>query len=181
MSQKLAGHLLVECLVEQGITHAFGVPGESYLAVLDGFHAHRDKIRFVINRQEGGAAYMADAQARLAEIVEGLDAAIGFGRHDADSIVVSGRIRDILGYEPEELRQYAHWDALIHPDDMIECQRVWGSSASTWSIEYRMRHSDGHWVWIRDRARRMAEWLLGLQLADGAFPLRRAIEATIPA
>ena len=65
MSQKLAGHLLVECLVEQGITHAFGVPGESYLAVLDGFHAHRDKIRFVINRQEGGAAYMADAQARV--------------------------------------------------------------------------------------------------------------------
>ena len=65
MSQKLAGHLLVECLVEQGITHAFGVPGESYLAVLDGFHAHREKIRFVINRQEGGAAYMADAQARV--------------------------------------------------------------------------------------------------------------------
>jgi acetolactate synthase I/II/III large subunit len=65
MSQKLAGHLLVECLVEQGITHAFGVPGESYLAVLDGFHLHRDKIRFVINRQEGGAAYMADAQARV--------------------------------------------------------------------------------------------------------------------
>ena len=65
MSQKLAGHLLVECLIEQGITHAFGVPGESYLAVLDGFHLHRDKIRFVINRQEGGAAYMADAQARV--------------------------------------------------------------------------------------------------------------------
>ena len=65
MTPTLAGHLLVECLVEQGITHAFGVPGESYLAVLDGFHAHRDKIRFIINRQEGGAAYMADAQARV--------------------------------------------------------------------------------------------------------------------
>jgi acetolactate synthase I/II/III large subunit len=65
MNQKLAGHLLVECLVEQGVTHAFGVPGESYLAVLDGFHLHRDQIRFVINRQEGGAAYMADAQARV--------------------------------------------------------------------------------------------------------------------
>ena len=65
MSQVLAGHLLVECLVAQGITHAFGVPGESYLAVLDGFHKHRDQIRFVINRQEGGAAYMADAQARV--------------------------------------------------------------------------------------------------------------------
>ena len=66
MSQKqIAGHLLVECLVEQGVTHAFGVPGESYLAVLDGFHAYRDKIAFVTNRQEGGAAFMADAQARV--------------------------------------------------------------------------------------------------------------------
>ncbi len=64
-SPKIAGHLLVECLVAQGVTHAFGVPGESYLAVLDGFHAHADKINFVICRQEGGAAYMADAHGRL--------------------------------------------------------------------------------------------------------------------
>jgi acetolactate synthase-1/2/3 large subunit len=65
MTKQIAGHLLVECLIEQGVTHAFGVPGESYLAVLDGFHAYRDRIRFVTNRQEGGAAFMADAQGRL--------------------------------------------------------------------------------------------------------------------
>jgi acetolactate synthase-1/2/3 large subunit len=65
MTLKNAGHLLVECLVAQGVTHAFGVPGESYLAVLDGFHAHADQISFVTCRQEGGAAFMADAQGRL--------------------------------------------------------------------------------------------------------------------
>ncbi|MEX1166770.1 MAG: thiamine pyrophosphate-binding protein, partial [Hydrogenophaga sp.] len=63
--KKIAGHLLVECLIAQGVTHAFGVPGESYLAVLDGFHAHRERIRFVVNRQEGGAAFMAEAQGKL--------------------------------------------------------------------------------------------------------------------
>ena len=56
---------MVECLIAQGVTHAFGVPGESYLAVLDGFHAHADRIRFVVNRQEGGAAFMAEAQGKL--------------------------------------------------------------------------------------------------------------------
>ena len=61
----IAGHLLVQCLIEQGVTHAFGVPGESYLAVLDGFHRYRDQIRFITNRQEGGAAFMADSQGRL--------------------------------------------------------------------------------------------------------------------
>ena len=65
LSDQMAGHLLVECLIAQGVTHAFGVPGESYLAVLDGFHHYRDQIQFVTCRQEGGAAYMADAQGRL--------------------------------------------------------------------------------------------------------------------
>ena len=62
---QIAGHLLVRCLIEQGATHAFGVPGESYLAVLDGFHLYRDQIQFVINRQEGGAAFMAEAHGKL--------------------------------------------------------------------------------------------------------------------
>ena len=42
-----AGHLLVQCLVAQGVTHAFGVPGESYLAALDGFWTERERIAFV--------------------------------------------------------------------------------------------------------------------------------------
>jgi len=62
---QIGGHLLVQCLVKQGTTHAFGVPGESFLAVLDGFHHYRDQIRFVINRQEGGAAFMAEAHGKL--------------------------------------------------------------------------------------------------------------------
>jgi acetolactate synthase-1/2/3 large subunit len=62
---QLAGHLIVECLVAQGVPLVFGVPGESYLAVLDGFHAYRDQIRFIVNRQEGGAAFMAEAHGKL--------------------------------------------------------------------------------------------------------------------
>ncbi|WP_295856223.1 thiamine pyrophosphate-binding protein [uncultured Xylophilus sp.] len=65
MTRQLAGHLLVECLAAQGATHAFGVPGESYLAVLDGFHTYADRIRFVVCRQEGGAAFMAEAHGKL--------------------------------------------------------------------------------------------------------------------
>ena len=60
-----AGHLLVEALIEQGVETVFGVPGESYLAVLDGFYEHRDRIRFVACRHEGGAAFMAEAQGKL--------------------------------------------------------------------------------------------------------------------
>ncbi|MFY9512297.1 MAG: thiamine pyrophosphate-binding protein [Rubrivivax sp.] len=60
-----AGHALVEALVAQGVHTCFGVPGESYLAVLDGLHEHREQIRFIACRQEGGAAFMAEAQGKL--------------------------------------------------------------------------------------------------------------------
>jgi acetolactate synthase-1/2/3 large subunit len=60
-----AGHALVEALIAQGVGTVFGVPGESYLAALDGFYAHADRIRFVICRHEGGASYMAEAQGKL--------------------------------------------------------------------------------------------------------------------
>jgi len=65
MTSRIAGHVLVEALIAQGVHTAFGVPGESYLAVLDGFHEHRDRIRFIACRQEGGAAFMAEAQGKL--------------------------------------------------------------------------------------------------------------------
>src|SRR3954447_8728226 len=62
---RLAGHALVEALVAQGVDTVFGVPGESFLAALDGFHEHRARIRFVSCRHEGGASNMAEAQGKL--------------------------------------------------------------------------------------------------------------------
>ena len=57
--------LLVDCLLAQGATTIFGVPGESYLAVLDALHDVGDRVRLVPNRQEGGAGFMAAAWGKL--------------------------------------------------------------------------------------------------------------------
>ncbi len=59
------GQILADALRAQGVDTLFGVPGESYLAVLEGLHRHRADARFVICRQEGGAAFMADAYGKL--------------------------------------------------------------------------------------------------------------------
>jgi acetolactate synthase-1/2/3 large subunit len=59
------GHIVADALATQGVDTVFGVPGESYLAVLDGLYRHRERIRFVTCRQEGGAAFLADAWAKL--------------------------------------------------------------------------------------------------------------------
>ena len=62
---RTGAQLLVDALKIHGADLAFGVPGESYLAVLDAMHDARDHIRFIICRQEGGAANMAEAYGKL--------------------------------------------------------------------------------------------------------------------
>jgi acetolactate synthase I/II/III large subunit len=59
------GRILADALVAQGVKLAFGVPGESYLPLLDGLHDLRDKLSFIVCRQEGGASYMAEAYGKL--------------------------------------------------------------------------------------------------------------------
>ena len=60
---RTGGQILVDALHVHGVDTAFGVPGESYLDVLDALHD--SSIRFVINRQEGGAAFMAEAYGKM--------------------------------------------------------------------------------------------------------------------
>jgi acetolactate synthase I/II/III large subunit len=63
--QRTGGEILVDQLKLHGVDLAFGVPGESYLAVLDALHDARDQIKFVICRHEAGAANMAEAYGKL--------------------------------------------------------------------------------------------------------------------
>ncbi|MBI1495060.1 thiamine pyrophosphate-binding protein [Rhodobacteraceae bacterium MYP1-1] len=59
------GKLLVECLQNLGAKHSFGVPGESYLAVLDALYDTKGALDFTLCRNEGGAGFMAAAYGKL--------------------------------------------------------------------------------------------------------------------
>lgn len=62
---RTGGRVLADQLRLHGLTQAFCVPGESYLALLDALVDHRDAITLTVCRQEGGAAYMAEAAGKL--------------------------------------------------------------------------------------------------------------------
>ncbi len=59
------GRILVDQLVVHGAEAAFTVPGESFLAVLDGFYDVKDKLKLVVGRHESGVANMAEAYGKL--------------------------------------------------------------------------------------------------------------------
>ena len=65
MTQKRAANLLVECLINQGVDKIYGVPGESYLSVLDALYDFNNKINFISTRHESAASFMAEAYGKL--------------------------------------------------------------------------------------------------------------------
>jgi acetolactate synthase-1/2/3 large subunit len=59
------GEILVRHLILNGVRRIFMVPGESFLPCIDSLYEHRDEIATVAFRQEGGAAYAAEAHGKL--------------------------------------------------------------------------------------------------------------------
>jgi acetolactate synthase-1/2/3 large subunit len=63
MANRHGGKILADQLAINGVTRVFSVPGESFLAALDGLYDHQ--IQNIVCRQEGGAAMMAEAHGKL--------------------------------------------------------------------------------------------------------------------
>ena len=64
-SARTGGQILVDALMLHRVDHAFCVPGESFLHVLDALYDARDDIRLITTRHESGAAFMAEAHGKL--------------------------------------------------------------------------------------------------------------------
>lgn len=88
-----------------------------------------------------------------------------------DEAVVDDRFCEIVGYRREDLGRVesAMWDRLTHPEDLRredELTRAHlAGEIDHYDMELRLRHADGHWVWVRDRGR-VVEW------AEDGTPLR---------
>jgi acetolactate synthase I/II/III large subunit len=67
-AQWTGGQILVEGLRREGVKHVFCVPGESYLGALDALY-DAPEIRIIVNRQEGGACFMAEGYAKATRSV----------------------------------------------------------------------------------------------------------------
>lgn len=73
------------------------------------------------------------------------------------------RWAEIVGYRLDELKPISieTWMKLAHPDDLEESNRLlelhFKGESEYYDFETRMRHKDGHWVWVHDRGK-VFEW-----------------------
>ncbi|TVQ33911.1 MAG: diguanylate cyclase [Wenzhouxiangella sp.] len=105
-----------------------------------------------------------EAESALARSQDKLDLALetgGIGFYTvtlADrSIEIDDRYLQILGYQPGQLQlDWSSWQARLHPEDRDRSVRLTEKylfeAGTPLEIEYRIRHRDGHWIWILDRA-----------------------------
>lgn len=127
--------------------------------------------------QRHGARARADGEARLASIIEGT----GVGTWEWN--VQGGQMRfnehwaRLFGLSLQEIGQGSieTWRARVHPDDLqrsIELMKLHYSGATpAFECELRMRHSDGHWVWVLDKGRitrrgsdGSPQWMFGIDM-----------------
>ncbi|MCT7941594.1 sensor domain-containing protein [Shewanella holmiensis] len=84
--------------------------------------------------------------------------------HTGD-FVLNERWCEMLGFTLEELKPITidTWKNLLHPDDTLKTNELvhlcFINEIETYESEFRMRHKDGHWVWILDRGR-VVEWTI---------------------
>jgi PAS domain S-box-containing protein len=75
-----------------------------------------------------------------------------------NTLFISPNVEKISGYTAEELYRAgpAGWFGRIHPDDQTMVrrlfERLFEAGAGTFDVEYRLRHRDGRWIWLHDRA-----------------------------
>jgi PAS domain S-box-containing protein len=135
--------------------------------------------------------YMRNTQFRTRQMAEQLSAALSESRFRLDIAlsgsdlgmwdwnILTGKIdrsehwAEMLGYSllKEIEPNVATWERLVHPEDLPAVQSALDShlrgETSSYVSEYRMRHKDGHWVWIHDSGKVVE------RSADGA-PIRAA-------
>jgi len=68
------------------------------------------------------------------------------------------QIQELFGLEPEQVTALLrHLKPRLHPEDLPALKRAlvehMKGRTEDYQIEYRVRHGDGHWVWIEDRGR----------------------------
>ncbi|QEP43108.1 response regulator [Ectothiorhodospiraceae bacterium BW-2] len=100
---------------------------------------------------------------RLELVLAGTDAGLWDWNMSDNRVVFNQRWAEIIGYTLEELQPLSlqtwldntHPDDLHHSSELIE-KHIQGES-ELYACEVRMRHRDGHWVWVQDRGK-VVEW-----------------------
>ncbi len=106
---------------------------------------------------------LKEAERRLADIIQGAEAGTWEWHINTGANIINDRWAEIVGHTLQDLAPLTIdvWHRLVHPEDLdiaeARLARVFGGELDRFEYELRMRHKDGHWVWVMSRGR-VSRW-----------------------
>ena len=94
-----------------------------------------------------------ESELRLQMALSGADMATWDWHIQSGTLICSSRWAQIQGCTPDELRpRIETWEKRVFPDDLPALRalldRHFKGETPVYAAEYRIRHKDGHWVWV---------------------------------
>lgn len=128
---------------------AIQLQGRTYISLLWTDITQRVQIQQQLNKE----------RERLQNIIDGTHAGTWEWNLQSGEAVFNERWAEIFGYRLEELHPFTveSWEQFVHPEDLEQANRLLddhiAGKTDYYECDVRMRHKDGHWVWIADRGR----------------------------
>ncbi|WMW81023.1 PAS domain S-box protein [Undibacterium cyanobacteriorum] len=134
-------------------------------------------IRTDITASKKAASRLASQRSALANIIEGTNVGTWEWNVQTGEMRTNERWSEQAGYETNELAPITvdTWDRLTHPEDLSKAkalmQKHFEHELPYYECETRIRHKDGHWIWVLTRGRIASmtergkpEWFSGTQM-----------------
>lgn len=121
---------------------------------------HKDSVLIIlkdIHYQKIIEEKFIESEQRYEMAMEAADLGIWDYKVDTEETFYSRKWKAILGYYPDEITEsFDVWQSLLHPDDkdrmIVFINNFLTSDLRIYEAEFRMRHKNGNYVWIRSRA-----------------------------
>jgi len=120
-------------------------------------------VNYDITERKRHEEEAANQRRRLNDIIEGTNVGTGEWNIQTGETVFNDRWVQMLGYTREELASTTidTWSRLVQPDDLNRSRelilRHFAGELAYHQSEVRMRHKDGHWVWVLLRGK-VSSW-----------------------
>lgn len=116
-----------------------------------------------ITPQKEAEEELAREKERLNLVIKGTNVGLWDWNLKTDEVVFNERWAEIIGYRLPELEPLSieTWTSHAHPGDLEKSNRLlqqhMAGESELYECECRMKHREGHWVWVLDRGR-VVEW-----------------------
>ena len=124
-----------------------------------------------------------ESKERYQSIISSIDCVVWEAQLNPTNVtLISGQVKHVLGYTSDEMRQeLPQWRKHVHPDHhqlVVDAFRYATQEANDTYIEFKFRHSNGQWVWVKALVSVVIEGLNVIGLRGVVVDINEIVQAS---